>query len=803
MPLLKEQVKQICNRLAPHGWRELLCKQGLDIATPALEAELQKELKIDRTIKGFEDFALEGKRGIEPGQPARSLLYHALASPNVNTSIDGSQLKVFPTLKELEIVENYVYGIKPPTLSELFHRGGGDLAIVVFATEYRPAPETVHRKHADVCFSRTGVARVGTAEPLYEPQYRGFLPFVKGNDFSFRVLPAHYSAYIAVRRKGNESKFGPMSIDEISEGDRNRKFWVPIHKLFSGTECLCDGRGNQLDLHIELKAHHINEKIRRLHLVLNDKDYVGDRADNTNWKDMDINKPPFCFTEGIADWSNNPDFGSNVLIPFPHSTLIEPAMYLDKPLTFTVPESNKTEEGEHQGLDIRPFSSSLQFRFYKEIHDSEGIKKEIYGRPVPEYVYVRDEVLDDRVPPNDLNKMKFKEMIEKIEKGGYEALHYIDYTGDGWIEAVCPELTNSNFICPETNFRLSGNHAAYSMITAPDFFPNCDQRELMEWYEKEVDDSIKLYVWEDKNSLPLTLSDTRFPVNIKLTNEGSYLFSINDDTMTAIVSLPYEEAPKGIEPSVPMTTRHSYLPDAASGVFAPGWDVSYDIDKDGKEFIAAYGLGSPFPEDAKLCAALSTFWPAVAPDAARTFETSWPTVCPLTDEEIGIVGRLPWDGVPGPRYDIEKGEVEYTRISHTDYVKNAMQNKFTLSLTGKIDIKEYKDRLLAMAYVYKALGLSVRPDKSLYDQKAEWKVLSFQVIKTSNDELDRAQSKTGTILSGTVYRFEVYKPGARINPDDFQKVRFKIQKRVTLFVDGVNILKCEEGKWKSKNVKKL
>ena len=31
----------------------------------------------------------------------------------------------------------------------------------------------------------------------------------------------------------------------------------------------------------------------------------------------------------------------------------------------------------------------------------------------------------------------------------------------------------------------------------------------------------------------------------------------------------------------------------------------------GPDHLAAYGLGSPFPEDSKLCAALSSFWPAV------------------------------------------------------------------------------------------------------------------------------------------------------------------------------------------------
>jgi hypothetical protein len=66
---------------------------------------------------------------------------------------------------------------------------GAVLGIVVFASEYRPAPETVHRKHADMCFSRTGVSRVGTAEPLYEPDRRGFLPFVSTDSHAFRALP--------------------------------------------------------------------------------------------------------------------------------------------------------------------------------------------------------------------------------------------------------------------------------------------------------------------------------------------------------------------------------------------------------------------------------------------------------------------------------------------------------------------------------------------------------------------------------------------------------------------------------------
>src|SRR5687768_6444906 len=86
-PRLARQVPDACRRLAPHGWRDLLLKvtKGeLDLASPDLGAALGRRLvTVDRGVPGFEDFADEGIRGIEPGAPARSLLFHALASPNV------------------------------------------------------------------------------------------------------------------------------------------------------------------------------------------------------------------------------------------------------------------------------------------------------------------------------------------------------------------------------------------------------------------------------------------------------------------------------------------------------------------------------------------------------------------------------------------------------------------------------------------------------------------------------------------------------------------------------------------------
>jgi len=724
---LIEQVKRICDRLAPFGWRELLLQHGLDITATNLRNELTKELpKINRRLKGFEDFAFEGKRGIEPRNPARSLLFHAFASPNVIQGVKSS-LTAFPTLAEIEIVENFVYAISPPSLMEIQVKAeGSPLAIVVFACEYRPAPETVHRQHADLCFSRTGVARVGTNEAIYGGKNRGFLPFVAGQPNAIRVLPVHYSAYIAALRPGNKDTFGPM---RFQPDDQTKNFWVPLHKLFNGAECI---RG--LNLNITLKANHVNEKLRRIHLQLV----------NAGWSEPDISKPPFIFTQAIAEFAKNPDFGTGLLIPVVHPKLVEPAQYKGKPLTFRIPPKSNYDQS---------FSSSFYIR-------STG-----NARHAPEYVHARHQIL-----PNgqifDLNQKP--DVAEIVDKGDYYALHYIDFTGDGWIEGLCPELA----------VQIPRRVPAYSIVTAPDFFPNTDQRELLEWSEQSVPTALRNNIWRIE---PKTLSDQRLAPNVELKNAG---FRKEDQTVSAIVSFPIKGSIRQMQLNVSQTNRHSYLPDNAAGVFAPGWDTSLDITPDGVEHLAAYGLGSPFPEDAKLCAALSTFWPAVAPDAARTYapNPNWPTVSPLTDEEIGQVGNLPWDGVTGGKRVAVNGKqfIEYSSFDHTDYVKNTLDNKFSLALTGKINLPEYQARVLAMAYVYQALGAT---------NKGAWSVFSFRKIASNDAELSLAQTQTSTTLEATVYRFEVYRPGTiSPNPNDFRKILVEIKETVILFVSPLQVL---------------
>jgi hypothetical protein len=108
---LIESVASACRRLAPLGWRQLLLEATngeLDIGAANLRNDLVKPLaRIDRGYPGFGDFSLAGTRAIEAGKPDQSLLYHAFASPAVVADRRGDELRAFPTLAEIDAVENY------------------------------------------------------------------------------------------------------------------------------------------------------------------------------------------------------------------------------------------------------------------------------------------------------------------------------------------------------------------------------------------------------------------------------------------------------------------------------------------------------------------------------------------------------------------------------------------------------------------------------------------------------------------------------------------------------------------------
>jgi hypothetical protein len=80
----------------------------------------------------------------------------------------SQNLAHYPSLEELDTIENYIYSLAADQVDLT------DTVIAVFAYQYREASRTSHLRHADFVYSRTGVARIGTAEPQYNSSRRSF-----------------------------------------------------------------------------------------------------------------------------------------------------------------------------------------------------------------------------------------------------------------------------------------------------------------------------------------------------------------------------------------------------------------------------------------------------------------------------------------------------------------------------------------------------------------------------------------------------------------------------------------------------
>ncbi|HKY87896.1 MAG TPA: hypothetical protein VJL90_14145 [Pseudorhodoplanes sp.] len=760
--MLIDDVRTICDRLAPLGWRDLLMAVTfgkLDIqqkSVAGLKNELTAQLQdINREVVGFEDFDPAGDRAIVAGQPSRSLLYHALASPRVMREADGTLLKGFPTLLEIETIENFIFGIKLKTLAEI--KKGADtskLAVVVYATEYRSCPDTAHALHADLTFSRTGIARVGTARAKYLPSVRGTWPEDADNPRAFRVIPVRFTAWLAAPVKGEKARVMPLETASPQDVKREkaRTFWTPVHKLFDGDECIAG-----LDLSLKPSAEFYNMKLARVFESFPPRKRKGNRKPSKRRAPKDY---PYVIKGNLlAELDERSDFGRIAVVPTVQECLVKPAFDKHgKPQTYRVPARRSGQ--------FATYATGYFYRNGAEVH------------PAPAYVHARTMVANKDVFV-DLNDKKDVEAA--VRKGGYTALLYVDMTGEGWVDVKIRQLVGK----VEEKTR-----PAYVLLSAPDFFPSSGQRELSRWAKSgDVPEHFRREIWEVP---PNPLSDTRKPANLQLPESP---FDPKDDTMTAVIAM----AGKPGKPSnlrLPDTLRASTLPDDGAGEFAPGWDVSLDVKgprRTGIVHLAAYGLGSPFPEDVKLCAALSTFWPAVAPDVYRTMSmhagNSWGTVAPLTDEEIGQVGSLPWDGVSGPKIVQVDGKsvVEMASFAHVDYVTNAVENRFSNRLTSRIHAREYQRRVMASARVHWILSSGINVAKA----RTNWLLLSFRNVSHGDAELLAAQNQAGYVFDGTVFRVEACFLGpvrkndpSVVSPKDPRFRRVPLQQHSTLFVSA-------------------
>lgn len=668
MPII-DDVKAVCDRLATRGWQQLLLNvtnNALDIKQSSkakLKAVLTKPLaSIDRSAVGFEDFHPVANQGITAGRPSHSLLYHALASPDVHPTTNGQPSTVqknYPTLDELEVIENFIYSLAS-SRTDL-----DDTFIAVFAYQYRVARRTTHRRHADMAFSRTGVARVGTANFNYNESRRSFWVMPTRDRDQLAVLPARYGVFLAKRARSGSAG----SVQGGSPGSDPTPYVFPVHKLFAGSECLT-GK----NLRIDFLEFHRNEKLRKTHAL------TVSQGGLPVPPGFDTNDSPY-----VRDSTNGgklltlKSIGSSVLVvPKPGKSLVR-----------TVTQKNSVS-GRKELVYFRvPAVQRIRNRTTRFTESTLEIPAFGPDRLSPEYVNIRHEVDPSKPPtqtPKDLNSLSASAFENAMLSGGHAAAHFTDDSCDGCVEALVNGLDTDE------------NLPAFSLITAPDFFPLADQ------FEVNQDPAII-------NVEPLSLG--RHTINPSLPRPSApaeFAFSRSDTTVTAIVGAP---ATTGTQVPIGGPNRMvSFLPDSASDVFAPGWDTSRSRDSI-SQFLTSSGLGSPFPEDAKLCAALMSFWPAVAPDNRRTFGAGLNQL-PMLDEELGfhpkhervrsgsVNSYRGWDGEFGPFFERVRSRlhVNYVTIPRSDYVSHSVAGRIRVSLTAEVQ----SDELIARFQAVRACG---------------------------------------------------------------------------------------------------
>ena len=797
---IRSRLEAVRDRLGGAGWTDLIGRAtggGLNFAAEDLMAELAKPVSIDRSVQGLQDFAASGVRGIEPGKPAASLLYHLLASPNVQ----DPSLTAWPTLADIEAVEDAVYAAKGASLSQIVAEAGdAPVAVVVFATQYRQAVDTVHGRHADLVYSRTGISRIGTVEPLWNGAERAFEPLVDGDPFQFRPLPQKYAAYLAVRRMGEQGGHGPMEwfegVPETDEvvgvpADDERGFWIPVHKLFDGEECLAGS-----DIRLTMGGGFLNEKLARFHRHLQIQGFP------TDWTGDHLGQAPFTMRDDlIAGFSRDDDHGTGLVAPRP-AAFVNRARYQDDWLGFTVPRGWTNEPG------VLYFSSGQILNVGTDVEPTyEAGGAQETDRTGPEYISLRHRLNDDGSIDN-LNDRP--DMWDILREGGYRAQHYIDFSGEGWITAEVEGLDTT---------ALSPARPAVCLAAPPDFFPQVSQRELMDWWRADVPEAVRDALWAIP---PYSLAQRRFSGNINLPAG----FSTRETDTTAIIGQSPLEAGDA-RPGRVGPPRYSGLPDHSPGYFDPGWDASQGIFyRDESEpllrFLQNYGLGTPFVEDVKLCAALGSYWPAIAPDSARNFTPlksapgflyPWPSIVPLTDEETGIAevgGRMmPWDGVNGPRFvDTAEGRrVSYADINRVDYI--VLPGTMTAALLSQIDLDETKRRVMAMETAYWALGIhdpdfadEEAPVIEILKAKAAWSAVSVRKLADAAGEVGPIASgvrgASAFPTAGHIYRFHLYRPGEELrDPEDLKRVLLTVQEEAIVYAcDGMALVQRDGGDWR-------
>ncbi|WP_232444006.1 hypothetical protein [Burkholderia ubonensis] len=675
-------------------WREAFKRHGLDLSdstTPEETANrLRQPLPIDWDDPRIHDLCPSTERAIEPGDPARSLIYHMLALSECPSPDGGVRLEA------IDLLENYIDSLAP------LPPDWQTLDVAVLAYQYRPARRTGHQQHADLVFSRLGIARNGDVDARYDEQTRSFVPHAQDGIEHVRVMPARYGAFLVRRVVGPDTL---ALIEGKQAGDDQRTFIEPVRKLFPD-ECLPGRR-----LTLKYGHRHVGEKLKR--------------AVEAPWgvrpsPPGDLDGAPYavCSQDLGEATPAGPDAPAVMLKRSGAAVLLMPAARpLIEPVTpanfgvrgFGVPARWRLAPLANRRFTTMRIITSLwklvlaavdEVRQQYFPHFAPGWLRFPEPRNAPEFINIRHKAhengtyTDMRAHPVDR-----QDFLAEVGKGGYRAQLFLDHCTEGVVTIQIAELAE-HAVRP-----------AYSVVAAPDFYPYADQAELQRWFtDRQIDPKSQF-----RSGSPISLSAERLAANPGHIDpfRKTQAFSPNDGTVAVAFSLA-ARATRRRDTEVHPPRMTSFLSDASSGVFAPGWDVTYAGNRR-RTFLATFGLGSPFAEDIKLCAASNSFWPAVSPDASRTFNRAdAPTAIPMLDHELGLHPCHPliargdesntrrgWDGEYGP-YLTPDGRVDYADIERSDYVANALHGEMLYGAFEHVDSAELIRRISALRHAVAA-----------------------------------------------------------------------------------------------------
>ncbi len=744
---LDDDFRKLLEWLRDNGWTGYLksvldinLDEGIDDINTRKE-QLIKKLDPARLAKlcsdeqaGFDDFA--GERLIQPGFPAYSLLFHALASPRVRPR----DVKKYPDLKHIDLLENYIYALSKweDQMAIYGIKQEEELVAAVFAYEYRPAFKTPHHSYADIVYSRTGIARVGDQPLNYDKINRCFvnLPAKADKEKNIAVTPARYGLFLA--RKVSNKDLSLLSTGLYKGGDskddRNdasKTFLLPIRKLFNDDELV---KGE-----LKFTEFHKSEKLQKFVQI----------------KGVEILhglQPTARFSAQLIEPAPDINSGSTFLVVPKAEALIRPAMEQQRTLFFKVPHKEKTE------YDNR-FFTALATQKVEDVELLDGSDPlypdslgRIYARyPSPRnqpmFVNITNEADTTKETFHPIDKKKDADFENKINAGGYYAPLFEDSLCDGRVEADLDVLTLDSSV-------VVSKHClpAFSIVTAPDFFPLVDPLDLA-GFDVAPGTSSESNFYEGGVA---SLATARIVPNPKMITPAKYnptdtylavlSASVNSNSISGKKPDWYKDPKRerGYEPT-------GFLPDVASSVFAPGWDVTYcSLDNIHDIYIGTEGLGSPFIEDMKFCSALNGMWPATSPDAARTYQGGLeskyrnPTAVPLLDEEIGICGDGPagklnnstgWDGEQGPYLQPaekpNKWKINFTDIGRADAVTNALNGTIDMSKLRKLTCIELINRMECLRKCIEVLP-PINFNNDVYKQKIPgytyWWLLSAEKV---------------------------------------------------------------------------